>query len=400
MIQQINDFFAQFDFDVRKSKDARFMDQKVTPDVLCIMADCVLNYVADRHIEFTKDNIWNDNYFNTNVRAIFNKPDANNETTRQEYDKFTSQPLRTLAYSGVLTLRKDGNKNLYRINNKTILEFIAMKERNAYIFLYHYLVKVLSDSGQIRYFEDFKTQCQNGTVTKNDFSDLKERFQRFMIGNTAINGTVEVNRIFPKILNVYACENNIQGTIKGRLSDNQFYYTDLMYNRPNWRDIGKNKNISRNEAVEEHETLMMEQNEAYSDYQVQKAMNMIRKMYKESEIKDQWANGEATQIHHIFPKSDFPQLAHYLENLIKLTPTQHYTKAHPSNKTDAINRDYQLVCLLAKSDSIETSLNRGEFVYRKESFIFVINTGLSEVLDYNLDSRTIKRELTRIYNVA
>ena len=79
---------------------------------------------------------------------------------------------------------------------------------------------------------------------------------------------------------------------------------------------------------------------------------------------------------------------------------QHYTKAHPSNKTDAINRDYQLVCLLAKSDSIETSLNRGEFVYRKESFIFVINTGLSEVLDYNLDFRTIKRELTRIYNVA
>ena len=144
----------------------------------------------------------------------------------------------------------------------------------------------------------------------------------------------------------------------------------------------------------------MEQNEAYSDYQVQKAMNMIRKMYKESEVKDQWSNGEATQIHHIFPKSEFPQLAHYLENLIKLTPTQHYTKAHPSNKTDAINRDYQLVCLLAKSDSIETSLNRGEFVYRKESFIFVINTGLSEVLDYNLDFRTIKRELTRIYNVA
>jgi len=26
-------------------------------------------------------------------------------------------------------------------------------------------------------------------------------------------------------------------------------------------------------------------------------------MYIESEIKDQWANGEATQIHHIFPKS-------------------------------------------------------------------------------------------------
>lgn len=400
MITQINEFFTQFDFDVRKLRDARFMDQKVTPDVLCIMADCVLNYVADRDIEFSKDDIWNDNYFNTNVKAIFNKPDADNDTTRQEYDKFTSQPLRTLAYSGVLEMRKVGNKNLYRINNKTIIEFIAMKERNASVFLYHYLVKVLSDSGQIRHFEDFRTKCQNGKVTKNDFSDLKERFQRFMIGNTAINGTVEVNRIFPKILNVYASENNIQGTIKGRLSDRQIYYTDLMYNRPNWRDVNKNKGISRNEAIEEHETLLIEQNEAYSDYLVQKAMKIIRKMYQESEINDQWANGEATQIHHIFPKSEFPQLAHYLENLIKLTPTQHYTKAHPSNKTDAINKDYQLVCLLAKSDSIETSLSKGEFVYRRESFILVINTGLSEKLDYNLDFRTIKRELTRIYNTA
>jgi len=400
MITQINEFFAQFDFDVRKSRDARFMDQKVTPDVLCIMADCVLNFVADRDIEFTKDDIWNDDYFNTNVKAIFNKPDAGNDTTRQEYDKFTSQPLRTLAYSGVLTLRKEGNKNLYHINNQMILEFIAMKERNAYIFLFHYLVKILYDSGQLRHFEEFKIKCQNGNATNNDFSDLKERFQRFIIGNTAINGTVEVNRIFPKILNVYACENNIQGTIKGRLSDRQIYYTDLMYNRPNWRDVNKNKGISRNEAIEEHESLMIEQNEAYSDYLVQKAMKIIRKLYKESEINDQWANGEATQVHHIFSKSEFPQLAHYLENLIKLTPTQHYTKAHPSNKTDAINKDYQLVCLLAKSDNIETSLNRSEFIYRKESFIYVINTGLSEELDYNLDFRTIKRELTRIYNAA
>jgi len=91
---------------------------------------------------------------------------------------------------------------------------------------------------------------------------------------------------------------------------------------------------------------------------VQKAMNQIRKMYTESEVKDQWANGEATQVHHLFPKSEFPQLAHYLENLIKLTATQHFTKAHPNNKTSVVNLDYQLVCLLAKSDSIERSLKK------------------------------------------
>jgi hypothetical protein len=127
-------------------------------------------------------------------------------------------------------------------------------------------------------------------------------------------------------------------------------------------------------------------------------MNQIKKMYVESEVKDQWANGDATQVHHIFPKSKFPQLAHYLENLIKLTPTQHYTKAHPNNKTDAINTDYQLVCLLAKLDNIEKSLKKNELYYRKESFLYCINIGLNQDLKADLTFRQIKTELAKIYN--
>jgi len=400
LIEQIATLLSGHDYDVRKSKDARFMDQKVTPDVLSIMADCVLNYVAGRDIEFTKDDIWKDNYFNKNVKDIFNKPDAQNLTTAQEYDKFTSQPLRMLAYAGVLSLRKEGNKNLYKIRNDQVLEYVALKEKNAYLFLYQYLTKVLEDSAFLKHFGYFKERCELGKVTKEDFQDLKIKFQRFIIGNTAINGKVEVNRIFPKILNIYSCANNIQGTIKGTLSKRPIYYTDLMYNRPNWRDIEKNKNVSRNEAVSEHENLMIDQNEAYSDYQVQKALNFIRLMYKESEVKDQWANGEATQVHHIFPRASFPYLAHYLENLIKLTPTQHNAKAHPSNNTQLINKDYQLICLIAKSHSIEQSLKKGEFFYSRESFIFVINKGLNVTMDYGLDFNAIKKEITRIYNLT
>jgi hypothetical protein len=56
------------------------------------------------------------------------------------------------------------------------------------------------------------------------------------------------------------------------------------------------------------------------------------------------------------------------------------------------------VCLLAKANSIENSLKNGEFIYRKESFILVINTGLSEQLKYGIDFKIIKKELTRIYN--
>jgi len=32
------------DYDIRKSNDARFMDQKCTPDVVCVIADCVRTY--------------------------------------------------------------------------------------------------------------------------------------------------------------------------------------------------------------------------------------------------------------------------------------------------------------------------------------------------------------------
>lgn len=41
----INEYLSQFDLDVRKSNDARFMDQKCTPDVVCFIADSVINTV-------------------------------------------------------------------------------------------------------------------------------------------------------------------------------------------------------------------------------------------------------------------------------------------------------------------------------------------------------------------
>jgi hypothetical protein len=395
----IKQYLQQFDLDVRKSGDARFMDQKCTPDVVCIIADCIINYVGnEKNKRFTVADIWNSQYFIKNVKSIFNKPLATNPTTNSEYDKFIQQPLRMLAYANILNIEKIGITNHYSISNYEILEYISIKDRNAYLFLCDYLEKVLTDSGIFKHFEEFKMAYEKGTLDNDAFDKLKTRFQKFIIGNTNINGVVEVNRIYPKILNIYATQNNLPGTVKGFLSKHEFYYTDLMYNRKNWRDLDKNKNVSRQESEEEYDTLISENENPYNNYLVQKAMNVIRKLYTESEIKDQWANGDATQIHHIFPKSKFPQLAHYLENLIKLTATQHYTKAHPNNKTDSINLDYQLVCLIAKSDSIEKSLKKNELYYRKESFIYCINTGLTQNLKLDLNFRQIKTELATIYN--
>ncbi|MGB4413495.1 MAG: hypothetical protein WBI53_01215 [Paludibacter sp.] len=300
-----------------------------------------------------------------------------------------------LAYAQILDVKKNGRQNVYKIKNEEFLDYIAQRERNTYNFLYCYFEKVLTDSGLWRYFTYYKNNLQ----TKESFNELKARYTRFIIGHTTINGEVEVHRIFPKILNVFAVENQLQGSEMGHISKFVFTFSDLMYNRKNWRDLNKDKSITRQEA--ELQDIDLEQQEAYNAYYVQKAIAVIRKIHSESEVHDQWGNGEATQVHHIFPKADFPQIAHYVENLILLTATQHNTKAHPSNKTQQINKDYQLTCLLSKTDSIENSLLRfGEKYYRKKSFVYVINVGLATKVDMELSFADLKRKLIQIYNAA
>lgn len=398
----IIDHLKNQSLDVRVNGDARFTDQKCTPDVVCIIADCVMNIRSGNPDQaFVVNDIWISLYFNKHVKAIFNKPSAQNPTTRSEYDKFIQQPLRLLAYAGVLEIKK-GRTNSYIIKNLELLEYIALKDRNAYVFLYHYFVMVLSDSGMLKPFEDFKLKYENGTLQEIDYNTLKHRFQRFIIGNTNVNTDVEVNRMFPKILNVYAAENSIPGTKKGRMSEHPYQYSDLMYNRPNWRDVNKNKQTSRQEAMIDS-SLQTPNNISLDNYLIQKAITNIKRWHLDSEIKDQWSNGEATQVHHIFPSHQFPSIAHYVENLIRLTPTQHYTKAHPSNKTSAINRDYQSVCLLAKSQSIESSINQfGERFYKKALFIYVINVGLSLKAEIELRSDLtfldIRKRIIHYYN--
>jgi len=385
-------YLNQFDLDIRKSGDARFMDQKCTPDVVCFIADCIINTVKSKQI-FGVNDIWNSKYFIKNTRAIFNKPWANDTRASHEYDKFIQQPLRLLGYSKILNHTKVGNKNLYEIKNEEILDYISQKERNTFIFLYIYFEKVFTDSGFWKYFLNYKNSVQ----TKTSYNVLKQKYTRFIIGHTAIKGEIEAHRIFPKILNVFAVKNQLLGSDRGSISKYIFTFADLMYNRKNWRDLAKDKTITRRESEEEEND--NEQQIEYNNYYVQKAIALIKKIQKDSEVHDQWCNGDATQVHHIFPKSEFPQIAHYIENLIKLTATQHYSKAHPTNHTSEINKDYQLTCLLSKADTIEKSLKLvGEKYYRKESFIYICNVGLTVSFGIDISFREIKKKLINIYN--
>lgn len=386
----------QYNLSVRDSWDARFMDQKVTPDVLCVVADFVLEYTEwNEDLEFTTNNIWQSEYANENIQAIFNKPDVLNETASSEYDKFFAQPLRMLAYAHVLTLHKEWTKNFFSINRRDLLEYISIKERNALNFLISYLEKVLKDSWIFYMFDDF---FRNNI--KDEFNDLKQKYIQFIIENTPINTGVEVSRIFTKILNPLCYSRHLHWTIRWNYSKDIITYDELMYNRKNWRDLEKNKWETRQE-FENRNWSIYAISDSYLNYMVNKAKKEIKKRYwVESEVHDEFSVWDATQVHHIFPKSRYPEIAAYLENLILLTWTQHNSKAHPGNNTNIINKNYQYICLLAKSDSIKKSIEDADGFYTKDDFVYVLNTWLNPIQKF-LSQQTfddINKKIAYEYN--
>lgn len=374
----IINFINQNCYDIRISNNGRWIDQKCTADVLTVIADCIYNYYLNNQNkkEFTTIDIWHSDYAKENVVEIFKKPDVDSKQVTNEYDKFFQQPMELFSASKILNKRKNGNKNIYSISNIKILEYIALREKNAIFFLKEYITKTLKDSGIYYLFENFFNN-QN----KINYSKMKKGFSNFTVNNTAINGEVECNRIFIKVLNPLAYYNNALGTEHGHLSKHSITYDKLMYNRNNFRDINveKPKGISRKEYMQQQNIVT---NEAYYKYQSVKAkhyLKLFNSRYRnnKSEHYDELDNGIATQIHHIFPENQYPEICYYLENLIALTPTQHLTKAHPNNNTKEICETYQQLLLLSKIERIKENLlnNNVEKIYEFSKLLFVLHIG-------------------------
>ena len=85
-------------------------------------------------MEFTVSDIWNNQYTKDNVEAIFLKPNVSSREASSEYDKYFSQPINLLEYSGVLIDISTNSRHKYRINNLELLEFIDLREANAFFF--------------------------------------------------------------------------------------------------------------------------------------------------------------------------------------------------------------------------------------------------------------------------
>lgn len=380
---QIVEYLNSNNYDIRISHNARWIDQKCTPDVLCIVADCIINYIDNNGIDtaFTSKDIWFSEYAIDNVHAIFRKVDVDSNSASNEYDKFFGQPIKLFAYAGILQETKTGRCNLYTVNRRDILEYISLRERNALRFLTFYINRVLIDSGLNTAFSAFFDR-----QTADAYEHLKETFYTFTVGNTDIgsrgsSGKLECGRIFTKIINVLAFALNKKGTERGHISQHVITYDMLMYNRDNFRDIyaEKPKSVSRKDYMAQHHIVV---NEAYFRYMSSKAKRRLRS------YNDQYRGGfsempgdmeKATHIHHIFPACEFPEISYYLENLIALTPNQHLNYAHPNGKTTVINKAYQHDCLLVKTDIIKDNIeNAEEKIYSFSDFIHVLTIGFNE----------------------
>lgn len=382
--QSIRDFLAQSDYDIRESGNGRWIDQKCTPDVVCAVADFICNYVADDpspdSYAFTSKEIWHSEYASQYVEAVFKKPATKNKNAKHEYDKFFQQPMEMFANAKILLKTKQGRRNIYQVNRLDILEYIALRERNALTFLKLYIEKVLHDRELSQDFDRFFQ-----APSKSSYRAIKSTFYAFTIQYTKINKDLECGRIFTKVINPLAYFYNTCGTDRGNLSKAPITYDMLMYNRLNFRDIyaDKPKGVTRKEYAATHP---IEINEDYYRYQSNKATRFLRI------FNDQTRNGQtehlepahlldkATHMHHIFPKSLYPEISFYPENIIALTPTQHLNYAHPNGHTQEINEQYQHLLLLSKADRIRENLSSAnvEHIYEFSNLLFVLSTGFEE----------------------
>ena len=166
--EQIIKFMNHYNYDIRISHNARWIDQKCTPDVLCIIADCILEFVNSNPDKeyFSSLDIWHNEYTVQNVESIFKKPNPDEQKARNEYDKFFQQPMELFSAAGILNKKKVGNRNYYKLWNKMLLEYISIREMNALKFLELYNTKVLKDSGIYNYFEDFLNNPTSSTYEK------------------------------------------------------------------------------------------------------------------------------------------------------------------------------------------------------------------------------------------
>ncbi|MDT7508220.1 hypothetical protein QRX42_07200 [Bifidobacterium sp. H6bp22N] len=353
----------------------RWFDQKVTYDNLAQIADAA-RYTAPAHAVFSRFDIQKCLSLNSALTRQYGKPPLSDKKANDEYDKFIAQNLNVLAYSGVLSSSLQDRKRIYSVQNSGVLQRIAGDENQCRVFLIQYIEWVLKKFNWWQYI----TTYADSQHKQEDMDNLKKQFTNLLINTMSLGSKgsahpgVEAGRIFSKVINLTAYALLIPGIKRGRVMDCPPTNIDLIYNKPNWRDIAskKPKQLTRQEYIQ--------QSKSSAEYELHRHLKdavMVKvKTYQRqiSEIPDS-SLGKATHIHHIFPVHSYPTLAEIPENMIALTPGQHLGQAHPDGNTHKIDLSFQRVCLSQKLETIKKSVLEKDGMYTYNGFVKVLEVG-------------------------
>ena len=337
--------------DIRITKNGRWYDQKVTPDIMSAICLGIID-ISNKKSYFTNTDIRKASLFEERMVDMFGKPHPSHSGASSEYDKVPAQPVNVLKSAGIIN---PGTHNSFTVACPIALEIvedIANSEEIACDFLYQYIRESLVQSGMNDLFDEFFQK-----EDRESFANLKDEFANFVIKNTPINGKTECRRIFTKVLNIQSFVKKKKGTKRGRLSHERINLNDIRYNRTNWRDdaVQKPKNIPR-------QIWELNPNNPISGLTVNVGSGVRRTVLEvkrhheyEPEIEDSRYGSDThgrVQGHHIFPKSQYPCFENKRENIILLTPAQHVAEAHNGESLYNINHAYQGFCLTQKLETI------------------------------------------------
>ena len=84
--------------------------------------------------------------------------------------------------------------------------------------------------------------------------------------------------VFNKIINILAFKRKLKGTVRGTISQFTLPIDEIRYNRLNWRDISKDKAMTRNEFLEKFPEQVT--SNGFYKYSIQKAKGFVRKIHQ------------------------------------------------------------------------------------------------------------------------
>lgn len=231
----IKELIKKAKLDLSITGNARWMDQKVTPDILQLI--CEIVYITRSPEQgFTVNQVLYSTEFLATVKESFGKEPNSSKNFKSEVGKIVMQPLKLLASAGILEeTTEDGNRAIiFKIKNYEVLGWIADEVLNSYKFLSAYFEEFLIQNSMEFKFEELVTQLKNGQDNSlKSFEEFRDSFTKRVNEFTNSKKAKEPRRVFNKVYNLLAYSNGVNGVEVGELTAEPCSYDSLMYNREN-----------------------------------------------------------------------------------------------------------------------------------------------------------------------